>query len=237
MDSNRPRAPIFPHAPRSRCRATLKNWSTPMKKAATCPCSHLRWAFAPFPPSPRTATLSPADNQPQPAVGSGNWCIGRSTSAHPTATTSDSRWLRQQCQWVQSHARRTGIIARATAQLGGYRWKVGQDLGLGVEVGYTISAISSVKNMFRPMRRRPDFEHQERAARLDARCQRQDQPRGRAGTSAATRLLYGCQGQQQQLQQQRHPGPASPMAAARTAAAGTPASAWVGTSASTSVWA
>jgi OOP family OmpA-OmpF porin/outer membrane immunogenic protein len=83
--------------------------------------------------------------QPSQAVGSGNWIIGANvgrTNGSDTggfgSDTSGFNFLKG------NKGRRTGY-----GVLGGYRWKVGPDLGLGLEAGYTDLGNYRVKNVFR----------------------------------------------------------------------------------------
>ena len=78
-----------------------------------------------------TASSTPMGNyQPGQAVGSGNWFLSGSVG--------------------QSHLYKGPYNDHPTtyAVNGGYRWKVGQDLGLGVEVGYNDLGNFKVKNAF-----------------------------------------------------------------------------------------
>jgi outer membrane immunogenic protein len=81
--------------------------------------------------------------QPDQAVGSGNWFIdanvGRTNgfNNHDFGNLSGFDFAHGQ------RGRRTGYGVE-----GGYRWKVGPDLGLGVEVGYADLGNYLVKNLF-----------------------------------------------------------------------------------------
>lgn len=79
---------------------------------------------------------SDGNYQPGQAIGSGNWLIGASVgrtdgysknSDFGSGFGNDSGGLFQ-----NKNGRRTGYTA-----LAGYRWKVGPDLGLGLEAGYS----------------------------------------------------------------------------------------------------
>jgi OOP family OmpA-OmpF porin/outer membrane immunogenic protein len=68
--------------------------------------------------SSSTPTSSNGNYQPNQAVGSGNWFIGANVG--------------------QAHVAQGPYNDHPTtyALTGGYRWKVGQDVGLGVDIGY-----------------------------------------------------------------------------------------------------
>lgn len=68
--------------------------------------------------------------QPQQAIGSGNWFIDGSVG--------------------QSHINKGPYNAHPTTYAldGGYRWKVGPDLGLGVDIGYNDLGNFKLKNVF-----------------------------------------------------------------------------------------
>ncbi|HEV7777675.1 MAG TPA: porin family protein [Luteibacter sp.] len=92
------------------------------------------------------STSAPASGnyQPSQAVGSGNWFIGASVGRTDGnndggfgSHTGNFNFLKGE------QDRRTGY-----GLLGGYRWKVGNDLGLGVEGGYTDLGNYRVKNIF-----------------------------------------------------------------------------------------
>ena len=82
---------------------------------------------------------------PSQPVGSGNWFIGANvgrtngsdTGGFGSGNGSGFNFLKGE------KGRRTGY-----GVLGGYRWKVGQDLGLGLEAGYTDLGNYRVKNVF-----------------------------------------------------------------------------------------
>jgi OOP family OmpA-OmpF porin/outer membrane immunogenic protein len=82
---------------------------------------------------------------PSQPVGSGNWFIGANvgrtngsdTGGFGSGNGSGFNFLKGE------KGRRTGY-----GLLGGYRWKVGQDLGLGLEAGYTDLGNYRVKNVF-----------------------------------------------------------------------------------------
>ncbi|MEI7037497.1 porin family protein [Fulvimonas yonginensis] len=82
--------------------------------------------------------------QPDQAVGSGNWFIdanvGRTSGNSNGGFGSDAGDF----NFFNGHrGRRTGY-----GVLGGYRWKVGQDIGLGVETGYTDLGNYRLRNAF-----------------------------------------------------------------------------------------
>ena len=82
---------------------------------------------------------------PSQPVGNGNWFIGANvgrtngsdTGGFGSGNGSGFNFLKGE------KGRRTGY-----GLLGGYRWKVGQDLGLGLEAGYTDLGNYRVKNAF-----------------------------------------------------------------------------------------
>ena len=77
-----------------------------------------------------SATSASGNYQPNQPVGSGNWFLSGSVG--------------------QSHLYKGPYNDHPTtyAVNGGYRWKVGQDMGLGVEVGYNDLGNFKVKNAF-----------------------------------------------------------------------------------------
>src|SRR5690348_10366998 len=81
---------------------------------------------------------------PTQPVGSGNWFVdanvGRTSGNSDGGFGGDASTF----NFFSGHrGRRTGY-----GLLGGYRWKVGQDLGLGVEAGYTDLGNFRVRNVF-----------------------------------------------------------------------------------------
>ena len=96
-----------------------------------------------------TSTTAPApaggNYLPSQPVGSGNWFIGANvgrtngsdTGGFGSGNGSGFNFLKGE------KGRRTGY-----GVLGGYRWKAGQDLGLGLEAGYTDLGNYRVKNVF-----------------------------------------------------------------------------------------
>jgi outer membrane immunogenic protein len=87
---------------------------------------------------------SPSGNyQSSQPVGSGNWFV----DANVGRTNGNSNGFGSNASsfnfFKGNRARRTGY-----GVLGGYRWKVGQDLGLGVEAGYTDLGNFRVRNIF-----------------------------------------------------------------------------------------
>lgn len=82
-------------------------------------------------PAPTTSTADASGNyQPGQAIGSGNWFIDGSVG--------------------QSHINKGPYNDHPTAYdlNGGYRWKVGPDVGLGLEVGYNDLGNFKLKNAF-----------------------------------------------------------------------------------------
>jgi outer membrane immunogenic protein len=82
--------------------------------------------------------------QPSQAIGSGNWFIGANvgrTNGSDTGGFGSNTGGFNPLHGEKD--RRTGY-----GLLGGYRWKVGPDLGLGVEAGYTDLGNFRVKNAF-----------------------------------------------------------------------------------------
>ncbi|KRE99923.1 hypothetical protein ASG87_13090 [Frateuria sp. Soil773] len=82
--------------------------------------------------------------QPSQPVGSGNWFIGANVGR--TNGNSNGGFGSNASGFNFLHGergRRTGY-----GLIGGYRWKVGQDLGLGLEAGYTDLGNFRVKNVF-----------------------------------------------------------------------------------------
>jgi OOP family OmpA-OmpF porin/outer membrane immunogenic protein len=77
-----------------------------------------------------TAPAASGNYQPNQAVGSGNWFLSGSVG--------------------QSHLYQGPYNDHPTTYAinGGYRWKVGQDMGLGVEVGYNDLGNFKIKNAF-----------------------------------------------------------------------------------------
>jgi outer membrane immunogenic protein len=92
----------------------------------------------------QNAAASGGNYQPSQAIGSGNWLIDASVGR--TNGNSDGGFGSSggDFNFLRGHrGRRTGY-----GVVGGYRWKVGQDLGLGVEAGYTDLGNFRVKNVF-----------------------------------------------------------------------------------------
>ncbi|MDE2249272.1 MAG: porin family protein [Xanthomonadaceae bacterium] len=75
-------------------------------------------------------TTTAGNYQPNQAIGSGNWLIDASVG--------------------QAHINRGPYGSHPTTYslTGGYRWKVGQDLGLGLDVGYNDLGNFRLKNAF-----------------------------------------------------------------------------------------
>ncbi|AHX11991.1 autotransporter [Dyella jiangningensis] len=80
--------------------------------------------------SSSTSTAANGNYQPYQPVGSGNWFINGSVGEGHVANGP-----------YNDHPTTYGIN-------GGYRWKVGQDMGLGVEVGYNDQGNYKLKNIF-----------------------------------------------------------------------------------------
>jgi OOP family OmpA-OmpF porin/outer membrane immunogenic protein len=80
--------------------------------------------------SSSTPTSANGNYQPNQAVGSGNWFIGANVG--------------------QAHVAQGPYNDHPTtyALTGGYRWKVGQDVGLGVDIGYNDLGNFRLKNAF-----------------------------------------------------------------------------------------
>ncbi|TBR40383.1 MULTISPECIES: outer membrane protein [Dyella] len=77
-------------------------------------------------------------------VGSGNWFIGANVGRTNGSDTGGFGSNAAGFNFFKGEqGRRTGY-----GVLGGYRWKAGQDLGLGLEVGYTDLGNYRVKNVF-----------------------------------------------------------------------------------------
>ena len=82
--------------------------------------------------------------QPSQAVGSGNWFIGANVGRTNGSDTGGFGSNAGGFNFLRGEKdRRTGY-----GLLGGYRWKVGPDLGLGVEAGYADLGNFRVKNVF-----------------------------------------------------------------------------------------
>ena len=77
-----------------------------------------------------TSTATGGNYQPDQAIGSGNWLIDASVG--------------------QAHINKGPYNSHPTTYSlsGGYRWKVGQDVGLGVDVGYNDLGNFRLKNAF-----------------------------------------------------------------------------------------
>lgn len=92
------------------------------------------------------ASSAPASGNYQSSqpVGSGNWFIGgnvgRTNGSDTGGFGSDAAGFNF---FKGEQGRRTGY-----GLLGGYRWKVGDDLGLGLEAGYTDLGNYRIKNVF-----------------------------------------------------------------------------------------
>lgn len=82
------------------------------------------------PTATSTAPVAGGNYQPDQAIGSGNWFINGSVG--------------------QSHINKGPYNDHPTtyALTGGYRWKVGQDMGLGVDIGYNDLGNYKLKNAF-----------------------------------------------------------------------------------------
>lgn len=82
--------------------------------------------------------------QPNQPVGSGNWFIGANVGRTNGSDTGGFGSNGAGFNFFKGEkGRRTGY-----GVLGGYRWKVGPDLGLGLEAGYTDLGNYRVKNVF-----------------------------------------------------------------------------------------
>ncbi|MDR6936876.1 MULTISPECIES: hypothetical protein [unclassified Luteibacter] len=114
-----------------------------MKKAALALAVSCA-SFAAIPAFAQDNTAVSGNYQPTQSVGSGNWFIGAnvgrtngSDNGGFGSNTGGFNFLKGE------KGRRTGY-----GVLGGYRWKVGPDLGLGVEAGYADLGNYRVKNVF-----------------------------------------------------------------------------------------
>lgn len=99
--------------------------------ASTALCALPAFAQDLQPAPAQSVTTSTSGNfQPSQAVGSGNWFINARVG--------------------QSHLNQGPYNDHPTtyALNGGYRWKVGQDLGLGVDIGYNDLGNFKAKNVF-----------------------------------------------------------------------------------------
>ena len=100
--------------------------------------------FAALPAFAQDTTASTGNYMPDQAIGSGNWFIGanvgRTNGTNEGGFGSDKSGFNF---FKGDQDRRTGY-----GLLGGYRWKVGPDLGLGVEAGYADLGNYRVKNVF-----------------------------------------------------------------------------------------
>jgi len=81
--------------------------------------------------------------QPSQPVGSGNWFIGANVGRTNDGDGGFGSNASDFNFFDGNRGRRTGY-----GVLGGYRWKVGQDLGLGLEVGYTDLGNYRLRNVF-----------------------------------------------------------------------------------------
>jgi OmpA-OmpF porin, OOP family len=98
--------------------------------AASCTVPAMAQDNASVPASSDSSVPTTGNYQPGQAIGSGNWMIdGRIGQAHVN-------------QGPYNDHPTTYAIG------GGYRWKVGEDLGLGVDVGYNDLGNFKLKNAF-----------------------------------------------------------------------------------------
>ncbi|TCV95789.1 OOP family OmpA-OmpF porin/outer membrane immunogenic protein [Luteibacter rhizovicinus] len=82
--------------------------------------------------------------QPNQPVGSGNWFIGATVGRTNGSSNGGFGSNASGFNFLKGEKdRRTGY-----GLLGGYRWKVGNDLGLGLEAGYVDLGNYRVKNIF-----------------------------------------------------------------------------------------
>ena len=102
-------------------------------------------SFAAIPAFAQDSNSAVSGNyQPEQAVGSGNWFIGANVGRTNGSDTGGFGSNASGFNFLHGEqGRRTGY-----GVLGGYRWKVGQDLCLGVEGGYTDLGNYRVKNIF-----------------------------------------------------------------------------------------
>jgi OOP family OmpA-OmpF porin/outer membrane immunogenic protein len=92
----------------------------------------------------QTAAPANGNYQSSQPVGSGNWFIGANVGRTNGSDTGGFGSNAGGFNFLKGeHGRRTGY-----GLLGGYRWKVGQDLGLGLEAGYADLGNYRVKNIF-----------------------------------------------------------------------------------------
>lgn len=101
-------------------------------------------SFAAVPAFAQDNSAVSGNYQPSQSVGSGNWFIGanvgRTNGSDTGGFGSDTSGFNP---LHGNKGRRTGY-----GVLGGYRWKVGPDLGLGLEAGYADLGNYRVKNVF-----------------------------------------------------------------------------------------
>ncbi|HEY4146094.1 outer membrane protein [Pinirhizobacter sp.] len=100
--------------------------------------------FAALPAFAQDSAAPSGNYMPNQSVGSGNWFIGanvgRTNGTNEGGFGSDKSGFNF---FKGDQDRRTGY-----GVLGGYRWKVGNDLGLGAELGYTDLGNYRVRNVF-----------------------------------------------------------------------------------------
>ncbi|MGF6493665.1 outer membrane immunogenic protein [Luteibacter sp. 621] len=114
-----------------------------MKKAALALAVSCA-SFVAIPAFAQDNTAVSGNYQPSQSVGSGNWFIGANVGRTNGSDTGGFGSDTNGFNFLHGEkGRRTGY-----GVLGGYRWKVGPDLGLGLEAGYTDLGNYRVKNVF-----------------------------------------------------------------------------------------
>ncbi|MBB3225897.1 OOP family OmpA-OmpF porin/outer membrane immunogenic protein [Luteibacter sp. Sphag1AF] len=101
--------------------------------------------FVALPAMAQDSTATSGGNyQPDQAVGTGNWTLGASVGRTNGSDTGGFGSNASGFNFLKGdQGRRTGY-----GVTGGYRWKVGNDLGLGLEAGYVDLGNYRVKNVF-----------------------------------------------------------------------------------------
>lgn len=91
-----------------------------------------------------TAANAGGNYQPSQSVGSGNWFIDANVGRTNGNSSGGFGGDASSFNFFNGHrGRRTGY-----GLVGGYRWKVGQELGLGVEAGYADLGNFRLRNVF-----------------------------------------------------------------------------------------
>lgn len=99
-------------------------------------------------PAPSAASGNPSEGggnyQPSQPVGSGNWFIDANVGRTNGNSSGGFGSNASDFNFFNGHrGRRTGY-----GVAGGYRWKVGHDLGVGIEAGYTDLGNYRIRNVF-----------------------------------------------------------------------------------------